>query len=56
MSPFMEEAKRELERFEKCNRSRFLPTMQKTKCLGTYNDDVNPRENPVIAFGKVIEN
>ena len=54
VSPYMEEAVKEFEKFGKCNRSQFLPKMQNTKCLGTYDDDGHPRDTPVLSFGKVI--
>lgn len=54
MSPYMEEAQREYDNFLKCIGSKYLPKMQKTKCLGAYDDDGHPRDVPFLSFGKVI--
>ena len=40
-SPAMELAQKELERFQKYNKTKFLPVMEKTKTLGTYDDTRN---------------
>ena len=55
VSPYLEEAQKEYEMFEKCNKSRFLPKMKKTKSLGTYDSEGHPREEPVLSFGPVLQ-
>ena len=48
-------ALKEFEMFAKYSKTRFQPTMEKTKSLGAYDDDNNPREIPVLAFEQVIK-
>ena len=50
----MELAQKELERFEKYNKTRFLPVTEKTKTLGIYDDTGNPKE-PILWISKVIQ-
>eukprot|EP00804_Cyclotella_cryptica_P019955 CCRYP_007840-RA/>CCRYP_007840-RA protein AED:0.04 eAED:0.11 QI:0/0/0/0.66/1/1/3/0/292 len=54
VSPAMELAQKEFETFEKYSKTRFLPVMEKTKTLGTYDDTGNPKKEPILWIGKVI--
>ena len=55
VSPTMALPLKEFGVFEKYITTRFQPTMEKTKSLGAYDDDNNPREIPVLAFEQVIK-
>jgi hypothetical protein len=50
----MELVQKEFETFEKYNKTRFMPVMEKTKTLGTYDDTGNPKKEPILWIGKVI--
>ena len=48
-------AANELDVYLSYMKSKYQPTMEPTKTLGTYDDGGNPREHPIISIGKVTQ-
>ena len=48
-------AEEELAKYESYNKSRFQPQLKPTKTLGSFHEDGNPRDLPILAIGEVIK-
>ena len=55
MSPNTTLAEEELAKYESYNKSRFQSQLKPTKTLGSFHEDVNTRDLPILSIGEVIK-